>query len=181
MIVTSGLLMERYQQGDTAAFDEIYARHRGSVESLIVNIFSKYAPRLRSHTADLVQEVFASIHEHRERYIKATHFAAWLYTTAKRLTQNHIKHEKRMRRDYRRTFRLGSDPMFLDPANVPRALIEEGLCTLPETHQQIMRLVYFDGLTSREVAEKIGKPISTVDWWRRESLTRMRKVLKEYA
>ena len=178
MSVSSEHLMELHQQGDTEAFVEIYARHRGNVESLIVNMLSQYAPRLRSHAMDLVQEVFTYIHTHRQCFIKKTHFTAWLYTTAKRLTQNYVKHEKQMRRDYRRTFCLGQgDPIFLDPTMGSKTLVEEGLSILPETHQQTMRLVYFEGLTSREVATKMNVPVSTVNWRRRESLTLMRLAL----
>jgi RNA polymerase sigma-70 factor (ECF subfamily) len=195
---TNEQLMELHQRGDPAAFDEIYRRHRGGVEGLIVNMLTKYAPQLLSDTADLVQDVFAFIHAHRQLFIGGSRFTPWLYTTAKRLTQNHVRDETKLRRDYRRTVHLhheDRDSSRFDAANYAvaekvaaehnravavRLMVEHGLHQLPNNNlQQVIRLVYLNGLTSDETAKRLGVPVSTVNWWRRESLALMRVALEE--
>jgi RNA polymerase sigma-70 factor (ECF subfamily) len=182
---TNEQLMELHQRGDPAAFDEIYRRHRGGVESLIVNMLTKYAPQLLSNTADLVQDVFGFIHAHRQRFIGTTRFTPWLYTTAKRITQNHVRYQIQMRRDYRRTVHLDPecDPTARDSSRhavAVRLMVEHGLHQLPNNNlQQVIRLVYLNGLTSDETAKRLGVPVSTVNWWRRESLALMRVALEE--
>ena len=183
---TSEELMELYQQlGDVAAFEEIYRRHRGGVESLIVNMLNRYAPQLLANTADLVQDVFSFIHAYRQRFIGSARFTPWLYTTAKRLTQNHVRYETNLCRDYRRTGHyqeVDLEPSIPESAmkmDTSKTLVEHGLHRLPETHKQVIHLVYFEGLSSVEVAERLGVPVTTVNWWRKESLAIMRFALEE--
>jgi RNA polymerase sigma-70 factor (ECF subfamily) len=192
---TNEQLMELHQRGDPAAFDEIYRRHRGGVESLIVNMLTRYAPQLLSDTADLVQDVFAFIHAHRQLFIGSSRFTPWLYTTAKRLTQNHVRDETKLCRDYRRTVHLHhedrspSETSGLQAADLAvakkvtveqnhavavRLRVEHGLHQLSDIYQQVIRSLFFEGLTSQETADRMQVPKSTIDWWKRDALDKMR-------
>ena len=53
-------------------------------------------------------------------------------------------------------------------------MVERCMSVLSPTQQEVIRLIYFEGYTAQEVADKLGVPKTTVDWRRRESLARMR-------
>ncbi len=50
---------------------------------------------------------------------------------------------------------------------------------LPEKYRDIVRLKYFDGLSAREIGEKLGIPEGTVSSYLSRAIKRMRKELKE--
>ena len=98
-------LMEMYQQGDQAAFIELYSRYDRPLYGLIYHSLKGMAPSLLADARDILQDVFAWIHQYRGRFVFGS-VKPWLFTTADRLLHNHIEHETRKQRDVRRTRRL---------------------------------------------------------------------------
>ncbi len=197
---TDEQLMEMYQRGDEAAFNELYARYQGPLYGLIYNSLKGMAPSLLSDAHDILQNVFAWVHQYRGRFVFGT-VKPWLLTTADRLTRNHIERETRKRRDVHRTrplvptygdIREGRSDDWMPPKKgqlehdnvlakrkcaVPEVVqdeVDHCLGVLPPIHQQVIQLLYFDGYTSQEAADKLGIPKTTVDWYKREAMTMMR-------
>ncbi len=74
---TDEALMLAYVAGDAAAFDTLYARHRGGLY--------RYALRhLRnaSHADEIFQDVWMNVIRVRATYVPTAKFATWLYTLA---------------------------------------------------------------------------------------------------
>ena len=204
-------LMDLYQHGNDAAFTEIHRRYEAPLGSYIRNLMRALAPSLMDDSRDILQDVLAWIHAYRGRFIAGTMLRPWLYTTATRLTRNHIKFECRQCRDKRRSRPLNehfnlqeaeencaSDPRVIkrgqygyqhsplaaevspDPDHDEHAEAADAaaqrLAVLPETHKMVIRMIFFEGSTAQEAANRLGVPKTTVDWWRRESLALMREV-----
>ena len=70
-------LMLRYQAGDAAAFDELYARHRGGLYRFITR-----QCRVRERAEEIFQDVWMSLIQATERYRVEAQFRTWLYTVA---------------------------------------------------------------------------------------------------
>ena len=70
-------LMLRYQAGDAAAFDELYARHRGGLYRFITR-----QCRVRERAEEIFQDVWMSLIQAAERYRVEAQFRTWLYTVA---------------------------------------------------------------------------------------------------
>ena len=183
--LTSEELMTLHQSNAHGAFDKLYDRHHAGVEGRIVRMLSTYTPELVHHTPDLVQEVFTYLHVNKECFIPGSRFNSWLSTVVKHIVLNHVRAERRECRDRRQTMPLSLNPKFAlaipDPLEKKRAdaailesRIEEGIEVLPAEHQEAVRLVFFDGLTAQQAADKMGVPLSTLNWWRREALAKMR-------
>jgi RNA polymerase sigma-70 factor (ECF subfamily) len=70
-------LMLRYAQGDAAAFDELYARHRGGVFRYLLRHLGS-----RAQAEELFQDLWMNLIGARERYRVEAKFTTWLYTMA---------------------------------------------------------------------------------------------------
>ena len=70
-------LMLRYQAGDAAAFDQLYARHRGPLFRFITR-----QCRVRERAEEIFQDVWMSLIQAAERYRVEAKFRTYLYTLA---------------------------------------------------------------------------------------------------
>ena len=71
-------LMLRYRHGDAAAFDALYARHRGGLFRFITR-----QCKARSHGEEIFQDVWMKLIEARGRYQVDAKFRTYLYTMAR--------------------------------------------------------------------------------------------------
>jgi RNA polymerase sigma factor (sigma-70 family) len=201
---TDNDLMRLYQQGDNDAFCELHARYQGMLYGLAYTWLKELAPELISDAHDIVQNVFAWVHVNRHRFQHGW-VKPWLCSTTIRLTRNHVKHERTKQRDYRRTRKLtpscGESEELSDEWMRPKngqpahdnalacgmiedfspeeleVLMRQCLSVLETKHEQVVQMIYFKGCTSQEVADELGVPKTTIDWYKREALKKMRSAL----
>ena len=69
--------MLRYAAGDAAAFERLYARHRGGLYRFILRQCGE-----RGTAEELFQDVWSNLIQARDRYRADACFATWLYTLA---------------------------------------------------------------------------------------------------
>jgi RNA polymerase sigma-70 factor (ECF subfamily) len=60
-----------------------------------------------------------------------------------------------------------------------RRRVRAAMAGLPADQQQALALAYFDGLTHREIAEKLGEPLGTVKTRIRLAMQKLRQTLKD--
>ncbi len=70
-------LMLAYREGDAAAFDRLYARHKGALFRFVLRSI-----RQRALAEELYQEIWMRVIEARARYQPQARFTTWLYTIA---------------------------------------------------------------------------------------------------
>ena len=104
--MTDEQLMHLYQGGDEDAFRELYGRYHHQLEAFVVNTLNALCPAFLTDVADILQTIFTWVHSYRGQFIAGTMVKPWLYSTANRLTRNHIEFETRKRRDFRRSAAL---------------------------------------------------------------------------
>ncbi len=179
-------LMRLYQTGDERAFDELHRRHRYQVVGLCKRLVAPHHHELLPLVPDIVQEVFTYLHAHRDAYTPGRFFQPFLWTIAKRVTLNYLDYECSRCRDYRRRLPSSAakmcepDPLIAQrDKEAVQSAIEQGIQTLCENQKQVIRLVYFGNLTSKQVAATMGVPVSTVNWWRREALAAMKMTMPD--
>lgn len=71
---TDEALMQRYAAGDAAAFERLYARHKGPLYRYLLRQCGR-----RSLADELFQEVWVRLIQARERYEPTAKFTTWLY------------------------------------------------------------------------------------------------------
>lgn len=174
------------QQGDAAAFAELFEQNRDKLLAL--------AYRLTSSTAeaeDVVQDAFVSSWRHHDQFQGASKPSTWLY----RVTFNAALMRLRTRR------RKGADSLDALAAGVAEAAIhrafadsdgtvdaeqlmesrerhsavQEALLTLKPKDQRLMRLRYSEDMSTEDVAVVMGMTASAV----KTRLHRARQVLKD--
>jgi RNA polymerase sigma-70 factor, ECF subfamily len=79
-------LMLRYGSGDAAAFDLLYARHRGGVFRYLLRQSGN-----RAAAEELLQDIWLNLIQARARYTVEAKFTTWLYTLAHHRVIDHFR------------------------------------------------------------------------------------------
>ena len=176
-------LMLRYQAGDAAAFDRLYARHRGGLFRFILR-----QCKARSHAEELFQDVWMNLIQARERYRVEAQFRTWLYTLA---------HNRLI--DYYRSASRPDAVLFDNDENLPEpaaSRVEEPHVQAAAREQgaQILRLVEAlpapqreafllheeGGLSVEEIAAATGVSFEAAKSRLRYAVAKLREGLKEF-
>jgi RNA polymerase sigma-70 factor (ECF subfamily) len=118
--------MLRVQNGDVAAFDELFHRHRPRVVRLVTRMLGN-----ATQSEDIAQEVFLRVFRARDRYVARSKFTTWLYKIALNVISN-------ARRTISRRHEVGVDCVEELP---PDAIIDaRGSQVLDSPAQHAMRI-----------------------------------------
>lgn len=170
--IEDGELVRRARNGDTAAFDELVARHGRLVLSLARKIV-----RNRTEAEDIAQETFLRFFRSLDRLDPARPLEPWLV----RLTVNAARSQV-TRRPQRREEQLPEErelsPGRGDPAvslqnTQLRQALQAAIETLPERERLVFLLRDQEGLDAGTIAEALGVADVTI---RRQSMEARRKV-----
>lgn len=170
-------VIDRARNGDAAAFGEIYDTHVDSVYRYLL-----YRVREPSDAEDLTSEVFtrAFANVHRYRW-QGKSFLAWLYTIARNAVTD------RRRRD-RPTVELDNAHGLAEegPTAHDRAVLGEEVDALRGAvkhltgeQQEVLVLRFVDDLSSREVADILGKNEGAIRALQFRALGRLRRILHD--
>lgn len=151
-----------YSREEVAA---IYQRHIVMVYQICL-VLLKHVP----DAEDAAQEVFRKVLELKKPFQSPEHEKAWLIVAARNECKNQLKHWWRTHR---------ADPEVLSKLACPPP--EEGkeelrrlIWELPEKYRLALYLHYYQGYTTQEMGELLGRDPATVRAW----LFRGRKKLK---
>jgi RNA polymerase sigma-70 factor, ECF subfamily len=180
-------LMLAYAAGDAAAFDALYARHRGGVYRYLVR-------QCGSTTADeLFQDIWMSVIRARTGYSPTAKFTTWLYRIAHNRLVDHWRGS-----DHRGLFVVGAsgetdgddDPLAAIPApsaDEPevRARTRElgerlrlAVASLPPAQREAFLLQQEGGFSLAEIADLTGAGVETVKSRLRYALDKLRAELR---
>lgn len=84
-----GELMQRFAVGDLAAFEQLYARHRGGLMRFLQRGLGR-----RELAEECFQEVWSRVISARERYRPEARFATWLYQIANNLLIDQYRRQR---------------------------------------------------------------------------------------
>lgn len=143
---------------------EIYERHRQTVYRVCFAYMKN-----SEDAADAVQETFIRLIRKAPAFENTEHEKAWLIRTASNICKDELKHWWRKHDDldnYKET--ESTEKTEID--DVIMAVMD-----LPNKYKTVVYLYYYEGYTSVEIADILGKPKSTI----RNYLHEARKILKE--
>jgi RNA polymerase sigma-70 factor (ECF subfamily) len=158
-------LMLRVQQGDEAAFQELFRKFSPRILQLARRFVGSAA-----QAEELTQDVFVQVFRFRHRYKPQSRLATWLFTIATNLCLNELRRpERQLRVDLweRRENEDGPESPSLPDTEGPtpeegaatRELsrrIEAAVAELPPKQRAALLLSRVDGLAYRDVGEVLG-------------------------
>ena len=157
-------LLRRIRRGDDEAFRSLFGKYAPTARALALRVLRQ--PFLADET---VQEAFLSLWRHPERYDAARgSVRAWLMSTVHHRAVDLVRREEAHRR---RADGVLAEPPPEDPADraveavgLPeeRAAVRGALEELPVEQRQVIELMYFEGLSQSQVADRTGIPLGTV-------------------
>ena len=176
--------LQRVAAGDAGGLGALYDRHGRSVYSLALRILGD-----EGDAEEVTQDVFAQAWRRASQYDQARGtVAAWLLVMARtraidRFRARRVRPEGRVHED---------DGLTLQqlPATSPDAISEmmtaergqrvrRALEALPFLQRVAIELAYFEGLSQREIAERLEQPLGTVKTRMRLGLLKLRDALVE--
>lgn len=164
---TDETLMLAYRDGDAAAFEVLYARHRGRLFRYLLHQSSR-----REQAEEMFQEIWMSVIRARSGYEVSAKFTTWLYRIAhNRLIDGFRAHGRLAEFEVDPGDAEGDPPDFPASANEqPERLLERAqlagrlltaLDTLPAAQREAFLLAAEGGLTVEEIGNATGTGFET--------------------
>jgi RNA polymerase sigma-70 factor (ECF subfamily) len=167
-------LLQACARGDRTALHDLYIATAPQLFGLALGIL-----RSRELAEDIMQDSFVSVWRYAHGFDPRRGSAmAWLARIVRNRCIDHLRQRGR---------EAPLDPEFMqrweDPAASPADLaalsqdarrLWECLDELEESPRKILLLVYYEGMTYDEAADRAGTPLGTVKSWVRRSLVRLK-------
>jgi len=177
-------LMVAIHRGEAAALARLYERHGGAVLAICLRIL-----RDRAEAEEVLEEVFWEIWARRDRYdAERSQPFTYLMTLARSRALDRLRFRRRRagvwmelagaERDGDVAAASGADPFEDASATQRRVAIDRALEELPPPSRRAVEMNFFEGLSHREIAERLGDPLGTVKTRIRQGLLALRKTLR---
>jgi RNA polymerase sigma-70 factor (ECF subfamily) len=183
-------LIDRIRQGDREAFTVLFEKYR---RRLAVLIHCRLGAELHGvlEVDDVLQETFLRAFRDLDRftYRSPGSFMQWLSAVASHVLADLARYHARRQRDAAQVVPLPSGsrpdtPQLVNFRTPSRVLAEqEGvlrllrkLDALPEQYREVIVLAKIEGLTTAELADRLGKPREAVSLLLHRALQRLRSL-----
>lgn len=177
--MSDSALVERLKQGDKAAFAHLFEKHRRGVLAYVRGLCGDTGT-----AEDITQDCFVALARRADSIDPRRGVSGWLYRTARNRTIDVLRRRRFTVLPGDDYFEDESRPEATDQQPGPveelaakerRESVEQALAALPVEQRELLVMRFYAGLTFREMAEILGRPIGTVLWQTRRSLERLSK------
>ncbi|MDQ8186096.1 sigma-70 family RNA polymerase sigma factor [Pelagicoccus sp. SDUM812002] len=164
------LIVQKVQEGDVDAFDELVSKYRERIYSVVYNLTSN-----REDASDLTQDAFIKAFQSIGRFKGKSSFFTWLYRIALNTTLTHLRKnklrrffsfEKMSEEDHSAGFieqlKTDSDSDKNTLMNELQEKLNDAFQKLSVKHRTVITLYEIDGLSHKEIAEIVGTSVGTV-------------------
>ena len=172
--MTDMQLIEDCLNGNQNAFEELIARYKNLVYSIILRMTKD-----NEEANDLAQDVFLKMYKNLSSYSEEFKFSTWVM----RITTNHIIDFRRKKRQETVPLETAENMVAADPQDTPEAVvirseekdrINKIIDELPSMYRIPIIMYHKKGMSYQEISDKIGEPLSKV----KNRIFRGRKLFK---
>ncbi len=166
---TSAETISKVLDGDREAFRRLVETHEPAVFGLCRKLFRGDADQAE----DLTQETFVRAYCCLHRLNDRERFGPWLYQIARSLFRDRCRRQNAERRALRVWAEDARRPRESSQDSVEADGLSPVLADLPEAERRILTLRYFDGLSYKELSERLKVSFSQVDHLIRKARSRL--------
>ena len=155
-------MIARLRTGNIDAFDFFYHKYKHRAYGLVIRVI-----KLKEETEGLVHDCFIQLWEKREMLDENRPLGKWLFTVAYNLTIDRLRHLMR-RNEYVEYLKHVAEEAETDTENQVnysqlKECVNEIISGLPAKRKEIYRLSREEGMSNKEIAEKLGISQNTVE------------------
>jgi RNA polymerase sigma-70 factor, ECF subfamily len=155
-------LVSRAARGDRLALRRLYDLYSPAAMAIALRMLKN-----RPVAEEIVQDTFVEVWRRAREYDASRGtVSAWIATIARTRALDRLRAEGRLSAAKEKAAAEPEAPsvapLELAVERQNRELVNAALATLPAEQRAAIELAYFDGLTQREIAEKLGQPLGTV-------------------
>ncbi|MCB1230096.1 MAG: sigma-70 family RNA polymerase sigma factor [Verrucomicrobiae bacterium] len=175
-------LMQRIAAGDHGAFDEFCDRYSPLIFSTAYKVLNH-----AQDAEDVAHDVLLSVWQKADTYQpnKGT-LVTWICTTSRnrsidrvrsfqRRAAMHDRFETRLEGEKPEARSSGRSELYRSDA---RSILENAVVELSPEQREVIELAYFEGLTQRQIADRLHSPLGTVKARIRRGLQRLRSMMR---
>ena len=171
-------LMQRIASQDHAAFRELSENYSALIFSTAFKVLNHY-----EDTEDVLNEVLATIWKKADSFhSQKGSLVTWICTTSRnraidrvrsvqRRSKLYDKFETKLECDIPEARSSGREELYRSDA---RNVLHSAVVSLSPDQRQVIELAYFEGLTQKQIAERIHSPLGTVKARIRRGVERLR-------
>jgi RNA polymerase sigma-70 factor (ECF subfamily) len=163
-------LMIRYQAGEEAAFEEIYARYGKKIYRFLMRRLGQ-----PDDCAELFQETFLRLHRGRSSYKPEMPFKTWLYTIANNLVRDSLRIKMRSRPAQATEGIENSLERAIPDGKYKLQSFKEAFASLTDDQREAIVLSRFEGLKYEEISRVTGRSTEAVNQLIQRALRHVRE------
>lgn len=170
-------IVKDLRNGDKQALDEIYKFFYPKLY-----VFAKSFLKVEDDVNDILQDVFVKLWLNREKIGKVETFNSYLFTIAKNAIVSYFREKSKDQKFEARVKEIlvSAENEYNDELEYKdlKQNLESIIDQLPDKRKQIFKLSREEGLSNKEIAEKLDISVKTVEDHMRHALQFIRKHLK---
>lgn len=169
-----GDLIERARDGDRSAMERLYRAHSDRVYTVVRRLAGDDAL-----ADDLAQEAWIRAFEKLHLFEGKSSFGTWMYRLATNTALNHLRSAGRHRElEEEASEEVNPAPSTpVDDAVINQKILSEALDRLPPGYREVLVLHDVEGLTHKEIAEKLDVATGTSKSQLHKARARMRELI----
>lgn len=176
-------LMARVAAKDQQAFAELSEKYSALIFSTAFKVLNHY-----EDTEDVMNEVLTTIWKKADTYHpKKGSLVTWICTTARNRSIDRVRsvqrrcalydrYEEKVGGEMPEKRTTGREELYRSDA---RRVLESAVVSLSPEQREVIELAYFEGLTQKQIAERIHSPLGTVKARIRRGVERLRGTISE--
>ena len=178
LLHTEKELVKKLREGDPFAFEVLFYKYRNKVKGFAVKLVPAQVD-----PEEIVQEVFVKLWLKREAINPEKDFQPYLFSIAKHLVLDHLKSAVNRKLyfvgEYFQQDLLIDEGVESSSAEAAEEKLQKLIAEIPERRREIFRLSRFEGLSYKQIAERLNISENTVDSQIRNALAFLRKEFRK--
>ena len=173
-------LIGQVTEGDKTAFKEIYSRFSQVVYNLALRML-----RDKEDAEEVVQEIFLQVWNKAHTYDpQRGAVSTWVLNIARSRSIDKLRtlgyRDKNIEIDEEKVNSKDDLSRTIEDREESRTVIRQALISLPDKQRIAIELVYFEGLTHLEAAEKLDEPVGTIKTRIRLGVMKLKEKIAPY-